>query len=121
MSNERPQAPTGSFPTTYDLAPVIQAILRLLGVYFFVGGATSMIEDVAGAIMLWRHDVAEYGSGMMLDYMFPARFYGNFAYAAAGLYLLIGGRWVIENIFLPSTRGDEAVLELTEQDEFRPA
>lgn len=116
MSGERSQPSTATFPTTYDLLPSIQIVLRLLGIYFFVVGASGMVQDIAGVIMLWREHVSEYGVGMLLDYLFPATFYGSLAYAVAGLYLMIGGRWVIENVFLPP-RGDNDVLELTEQNE----
>lgn len=118
MSNEQPLRSNGGYPTTHDLLPIIQAVLRLLGVYIFIGGMTGVISDLAQVVAAWQQAASEYGSRMLFDFPFPTTFYGDLFYALAGLYLMIGGRWLIENVFLPSKRlDDDGVLELTEAEE----
>ncbi|WP_428308061.1 hypothetical protein [Lacipirellula sp.] len=118
MSNEQPLRSNGGYPTTYDLLPIIQTSLRLLGVYIFIGGMTGVISDLAQVVATWQLAASEYDSRMLFDVPFPTTFYGDLFYALAGLYLMIGGRWLIENVFLPSKRlDDDGVLELTEAEE----
>jgi hypothetical protein len=88
------------------LVPITWTVLRLMGVYFVVVGASAVIEDIGTAVSTWRLYVAEHHTGTLLDF-FSMRLFADAAYTAAGLYLVFGGRWLIENVFLPA-KADEA-------------
>lgn len=85
---------------TFELVPIIQMVLRLMGVYFFVVGAASLAEDVSIAISDWRD--FGFSVGGLLDHFGRPRSWGSLVYFLAGVYLLVGGRWLIVNVFLPS-------------------
>jgi len=76
-------------------------VLRLIGVYFFVVGAASLAEDLSSAVVEWKH--YGFSVGGFLDHLGRPRFWGSLVYFLAGLYLLLGGRWLIVNVFLPSS------------------
>ncbi|MEQ8211105.1 MAG: hypothetical protein RH917_14860 [Lacipirellulaceae bacterium] len=86
----------------------VQAVLRLLGVYFFVIGAAGVAEDFASMLRFWMQ--RDYYDGVMFDFLdLPPRFYGSAVYLLAGLYLIIGGKWLILNVF--SSRAAETKVE----------
>ena len=84
-----------------DLVPIIQMVLRLIGIYFFVVGAASLAEDITRSVIEWKRYGFSVG-GLLSHIGFP-RFWGSLVYFLAGLYLLVGGRWLIVNVFLPSS------------------
>lgn len=91
-----------------ELIAYVQAVLRLLGVYLFVIGASGVAEDLAGMVANWRRDIAVYGDAMLFGFIvFPERCYGSLVYLFAGLYLMIGGQWLIRNVFLSASLPQE--------------
>ncbi len=80
--------------------PLIWTALRILGVYFLICGVAATIEDGAEAIRRWRIDLYTPQEGMLLNYLHP-RFWGSLIYVAAGAYLLMGGHWIVKNVFIP--------------------
>lgn len=90
------------------LVPIIWTALRLLGVYIVIVGISAIIEDFATMIARWQLDTAGYHSGIFIDYISPS-FIGDVFYVAGGLYLLFGGKWLIENVFLPARATDSDI------------
>lgn len=83
-----------------NLIPILQMILRLFGVYFFVIGVAGIADDLSQTYLLWQHDDF---SSFYFDYLVTPRLWGDLVYLFAGLYLLMGGHWLISKVFLPSS------------------
>jgi len=95
--------PGGNEPTTSsgvpfpNYVPIVQLALRLLGVYIFAAGVSNLIQNF-GDLVFWGSQIDDitaylpnYGGAIL----------GNVFYAGVGAYLMVGGRWLIETIFLP--------------------
>jgi len=80
--------------------PIVQFSLRLLGVYIAVSGVATLVEDVFNIINV----IETYGPGLSSFSQFHARFIGSCLYFGVGVYLIFGGRWFIEKVFLPVDR-----------------
>lgn len=85
---------------TRRLLPYAQLGLRLLGVMLLVDGIATVAGGAVQALLQAR---AYQASGY--EYIFDPYSVGwiasGVAYALGGLYLAIGGRWVLANIFTP--------------------
>jgi hypothetical protein len=101
---------TGSEADYTKLVPLIWTLLRLLGVYFFVVGMVATLEDSLEVFGRWREDIDRYGDRILLDYFFP-QFWGSLIYLATGIYLLVGGRWLIDKVFLPAKAAESGINE----------
>ena len=106
MNEPSPQ--TGSEADYTKLVPFIWTALRLLGVYVLIVGVTAVIEDLTTMVARWQLDTAEYHSNTVLDYI-SSTFLSDVFWTAAGLYLLFGGKWLIENVFLPAKTDESNV------------
>lgn len=96
-----PSQETGSEADYTKLVPIIWTALRLLGVYVVIVGITALIEDLTTMVARWQFDTTEHHSNTVLDYI-SSTFFSDLFWTAAGLYLLFGGKWLIENVFLPA-------------------
>ena len=92
------------------LIPLIQTLLRLLGVYLFVIGLAGVVEDFGEQVIRWR------SGAVGVNYLLLPRFFGSVVYLAAGLYLLIGGRCLIETVFIPATDSSDPQSANPEDD-----
>lgn len=72
-------------------------LLRLLGVYLFVVGLAGGVEDFGEQIIQWS--IGSVG----VNYLLLPRFFGSVVYFIGGIYLLVGGRWLIDMVFLPAS------------------
>jgi hypothetical protein len=79
------------------LVPIIWTVLRLMGVYFIVVGGSTLVEDLASAFFRWSDS-----DDVLFHYILTPRLLGSAVYVAAGVYLVVGGRWLIEKVFLPA-------------------
>lgn len=102
--------PTESHERTLRYA---QLGLRLLGIMFFVDGAGGIVGSfVYGARQSAVMRQAGYES-LPDAYMF-GWLASSAVILAAGFYLVIGGRWVLEKVFLPSPA--KPVVEMDDED-----
>jgi hypothetical protein len=83
------------------LVPAIWTALRFLGVYITIVASSATVENLATMFRIFRSDLADHSAGILLEYLSP-KFFGDALYLAAGLYLIFGGGWLIENVFLPT-------------------
>jgi hypothetical protein len=83
-----------------SLIPIAQMILRLMGVYFFIVGASYFAEKLSQAYLSWkRYDFDTF----FFDHLILSSLWGELVYIFAGIYLMVGGHWLINNVFLPSS------------------
>jgi hypothetical protein len=83
------------------LVPVIWTALRLMGVWVFIIGVAATIDDVA-TMIAQQTENAYAPLGRSEDDPILPRLLGDVIWTLAGMYLLFGGRWLIENVFLPA-------------------
>ena len=113
MSDSQPGSPThrqadvaceavlgGSTPSMLGIA---QLGLRLLGVFLIVEGAGAILGGlVQGVLQARAYSTAGYP--VPIDPHSAAWFSSGLPSLLGGLYLVINGSWVLENVFAPSRR-----------------
>ena len=87
------------------LVPRIWTALRLLGVYITIVAACATLENLITIARVIRSDIADHSIVVLFEYFSP-KFFADALYLAAGLYLILGGRWLIKNVFLPAEPKD---------------
>lgn len=88
--------PSGGTPFPYYV-PIAQFTMRVIGVYMVAVGITYVVQNVVEYLLAWRDSLYSPLSPQLI-----AVFVGNLLYLVFGLYFVVGGRWVIERVFLPS-------------------
>lgn len=111
MSNHNPyEAPVAKvmrpapqvFGDEMALARYAQMLLRVVGVWLTIEGAAGILGSLVYAgIQCITFDKTEYARPM--DLYSIAWFTTSVATCVGGLYLVIGGRLVLEKVFLPSS------------------
>jgi hypothetical protein len=85
------------------LARYAQMLLRVVGVWLTIEGTGGMFASFVYAGMQ-AIILENAGVPFSLDAYGTAWFAGSCATCLGGLYLIIGGAWVLEKVFLPSSR-----------------
>ncbi len=76
---------------------IVQFSLRILGLFLIVFGAARLLEMMCVAFYQMQILKIDFEPVMLLQ----QGVISSCSEFAAGLYLLFGGRWVIEKLFLP--------------------
>ena len=100
------------------IARYAQPGLRLLGVMFIVDGIGGVVWGLTYGKMQ-ASAMRPAGYAAELDPYAIATAVQSVAYIAIGLYCVIGGRWVLEMVFLPSASPREAETDVSESLEER--
>jgi hypothetical protein len=103
--------------TTAHVAQRAQLLLRLLGVYFVIDGARLVLGYGMEIGYLWWLASTERWGEMPCSFRETAWFCSGALLLAAGLYLVIDGRWVLEKVFLPAPPRPADDLEDENPDE----
>lgn len=90
-----------SLPFPY-FVPITQFCLRLLGVYFLIGGISDFLAQAVALLCELPRLINE---GLYsYDYITFGQAFGAAFYATMGAYLIVGNSWLIEKVFLPTTQ-----------------
>lgn len=87
-----------------------QLALRVLGVMFLVEGASGVVGSLMYAAMQMSA-YKEAGYEPFPDYYVVGWLASSLALLVAGGYFAVGGAWVFEKVFLPSSKHPEAGYE----------
>jgi hypothetical protein len=98
------------------IARYAQLGLRLLGVMLFFEGFAGLIGSVLyGGLVAMEFGVAGYAP--LPDSYTYGWFVSSLACMLFGLYLMVGGRWILESVFLPAgVRVERQVSPVTEPE-----
>jgi hypothetical protein len=98
------------------IARYAQLGLRLLGVMLFFEGFAGLIGSVLyGGLVAMEFGVAGYAP--LPDSYTYGWFVSSLACMVFGLYLMVGGRWILESVFLPAgVRVESQVSPVTEPE-----
>jgi hypothetical protein len=89
-------------PDSSGIAQYAQLGLRLLGVMFVIDGSAGLIGSAFHGAMQ-SSELQQSGYPPMPDPYTFAWAGQSIAYLVVGIYCVVGGRWVLENVFLPSS------------------
>ncbi len=84
------------------VGPYAQLGLRLLGVMLLIQGIGNMIGSLAQSAV-YATQLKQAGYALSVDAYAFGWFISSLVLAGAGWYLIIGGRWIVEKIFLPAS------------------
>ncbi len=98
---------------TLPLLPFAQLGLRLLGVMLVVDGVGAMVGGVIYGLLLARA-YSDVGYAVLIDPHSAGWAAGGVPYLIAGLYLIVGGDWVLRNVFASSGQQNSAQREDTD-------
>jgi len=86
-----------------SLLPFAQLGLRLLGVMLIVDGLGALLGGLVHGLVQGQAYAAE-GYGVVVDPHSAGWAAGGIPYLIIGGYLVAGGNWILQNVFLPSQR-----------------
>ncbi|MFO0817787.1 MAG: hypothetical protein U1A77_07595 [Pirellulales bacterium] len=117
-SQEQSETNIHSGANSHTLLPFAQLGLRLLGVMLIVDGVGAMFGGVIQGLLQARL-YADAGYKASIDPHSAGWAAGGIPHLVAGIYLIIGGDWVLRNVFTSSHReagelnhvGDEPDME----------
>lgn len=94
---------------TPSLLPLAQLGLRLLGVMFFGDGLAIMFGGLVFGV-LQAKAYTDAGYDVPVDPQSGGWIAQGVPYMALGLYLMLGGNWILQSVFAPSRQRQETEL-----------
>ncbi|WP_145167529.1 hypothetical protein [Rubripirellula lacrimiformis] len=89
--------------TSHTLLPFAQLGMRLLGVLLVVDGLGAISGGLVQGLVQGRDYAAE-GYGFVVDPHSAGWAAGGIPFLIIGVYLVVGGNWILQSVFLPSRR-----------------
>ncbi|KAA5541911.1 hypothetical protein FYK55_17090 [Roseiconus nitratireducens] len=108
---------------SHSLLPFAQLGLRLLGVLLVADGLGAILGGFVQGVMQGRAYAAQ-GYGVVVDPHSAGWAAGGIPHLIIGVYLVVGGNWILQNVFLPSQRPNsdahiDPMVESGEPDDAR--
>ena len=103
---------------SHSLLPFAQLGLRLLGVLLVVDGLGAILGGFVQGLIQGRAYAAQ-GYGVVVDPHSAGWAAGGIPYLIIGVYLVVGGNWILQNVFLPPQRptSDVRICSIAESGE----
>ncbi len=105
-----------------SVLPFAQLGLRLVGVLLIADGLGLILGGVVQGLVQGQAYAAQ-GYGIVVDPHSAGWAAGGIPHLIIGIYLVVSGNWILQNVFLPSQRptSDALIIDRSQPDDAREA